>query len=148
MDSALKRDVPLVIAIGRKFGKEGHADWAEQLIANHIAPDFAPDLVLEYGLLSANTTRQLAVAERWLRERPNDAQLLVTLGRLCLKSALWGKAEDYFELAIQLTDHPMAHAELARTLAHKGQMADSIKHYEKSMAAGYQLAATLIPKKD
>lgn len=147
MDTALKRDVSLVLAISRKFAANGQADWAEQLIANHMAPEFTAELVLEYGVLAADTTRQLAVAERWLRERPNDAQLLVTLGRLCLKSALWGKAEDYFELAIQLADHPMAHAELARTFAQNGRLQDSILHYEKSMAAGYQLAAAQLPKK-
>jgi len=36
---------------------------------------------------------RLERAERWLRERPGEAELLLTLGRLCVQRELWGKAQ-------------------------------------------------------
>jgi HemY protein len=148
LDTSVKQDPEIMLAVSSAFVKGQHADWAEQLLANHMAPAFQPELVLAYGRLPADASKQLMVAERWLRERPNDSVLFVTLGRLSLKATLWGKAEEYFEMAIALSEHPMAHAELARHYGNTDRIADSIRHYEKSMAAGYQLPATDIPKKD
>ena len=43
---------------------------------------------------------QIEKCEHWLRERPNDAELALTLGALCLKQKLWGKAQRYLEQAL------------------------------------------------
>ena len=147
LDTSVKQDPDVILAVSQAFASGKRIEWSEQLLANHMAPAFQPELVLAYGRLSVDPAKQLVVAERWLRDRPSDAVLLVTLGRLSLKAALWGKAEEYFEMAISLVDHPMAHAELARHYGNTDRIAESIAHYEKSMAAGYQLPAADIPKK-
>lgn len=147
LDTSVKQDPNVMLVVCKAFESGNRAEWAEQLLANHMAPAFHPDLMLEYGRLSADAAKQLVVAERWLRDRPSDAILLVTLGRLSLKAGLWGKAEEYFEMAISLVDHPMAHAELARHYGNSDRVNESIAHYEKSMAAGYQLPLGDIPKK-
>ncbi|MET5021083.1 heme biosynthesis protein HemY, partial [Burkholderia pseudomallei] len=54
----------------------------------------------------------------WRRERPDDADLLFALGRLCQQQLLWGKAQSFLESALKLgDDEPLrirAHRALAR----------------------------------
>jgi HemY protein len=62
----------------------------------------------------SDPARQLQTAEGWLKEHPADPSLLLTLGRLCLQTSLWGKARDYLESSLRLQRNPEACAELAR----------------------------------
>ena len=39
-------------------------------------------------------------AEGWLRQRPDDAELLATCARLCLRAELFGKARSYLEASL------------------------------------------------
>jgi HemY protein len=39
-------------------------------------------------------------AEGWLRQRPEDADLLATCARLCLRAELVGKARSYLEASL------------------------------------------------
>jgi HemY protein len=39
-------------------------------------------------------------AEGWLRQRPEDADLLATCARLCLRAELFGKARSYLEASL------------------------------------------------
>ncbi len=49
---------------------------------------------------SATLLLQIERCEHWLRERPNDAELALTLGALCLKQKLWGKAQRHLEQSV------------------------------------------------
>ena len=57
--------------------------------------------------------RLLAQLEQWLADRPGNAALLLTAGRVALRAQLWGKARDYFEAAGN-AGSAVAMAELAR----------------------------------
>jgi len=52
------------------------------------------DLVLE------NPLAPLERAEAWLRQRPEDPDLLATCARLCLRAELFGKARSYLEASL------------------------------------------------
>jgi len=43
---------------------------------------------------------QIEHCEQWIKQRPTDAELALTLGSLCLKQKLWGKAQRYLEQAL------------------------------------------------
>ena len=59
-----------------------------------------------------DATRQLETAERWLVSHSHDAALLYTLGRLCERQQLWGKAQTYLEASLALDNHWRAHVAL------------------------------------
>lgn len=87
-------------------------------------------LVRQYSLLGlqlsdASAAAQLQKAESWLQTRPNDAQLLLALGRMSLRNQLWGKAREYFERSLQEKADTEVFAELARLL-------HSLKEQERS----------------
>jgi HemY protein len=82
---------------------------------------------------------QIEHCETWLRERPNDAELALTLGSLCLKQKLWGKAQRYLEQALSdATEARMvreAHLKLAQMHEALGQEQEAAAHYRQCALA-------------
>ena len=82
---------------------------------------------------------QIEHCEGWMRERPNDAELALTLGSLCLKQKLWGKAQRYLEQALSdATEGRMvreAHLKLAQMHEALGQEAEAAAHYRQCALA-------------
>jgi HemY protein len=79
----------------------------------------------------------LLLLEGGLKQRPNNPALLLTLGRLSLRNQLWGKAREYFELALRVCKAPELVAELngelARLLEHLGEHDKSLAYYQKAL---------------
>jgi HemY protein len=88
---------------------------------------------------SPSLLAQIEHCETWLKERPRDAELALTLGSLCLKQQLWGKAQRYLEQALSdATEAPMvreAHLKLAQMHEALGQEAEAAKHYRQCALA-------------
>jgi HemY protein len=78
-------------------------------------------------------------AEAWHKTRPEDADLLFALGRLCLKQQLWGKAQSFLERALQLSDDEAltirTHRSLARLFEELGDTGRAHEHYRASALA-------------
>jgi len=73
--------------------------------------------------------RQLARAEDWLRERPNNDRLLLALGRISLRNKLWGKAREYFETSLRIKSSAEAFGELSRLTRALGDHAASENYF-------------------
>jgi len=82
---------------------------------------------------------QIEHCETWLKERPQDAELALTLGALCLKQKLWGKAQRYLEQALSdALDAAMvreAHLKLAQMHEALGQEQEAANHYRQCALA-------------
>jgi HemY protein len=82
---------------------------------------------------------QIEHCEAWLRERPNDPELALTLGSLCLRQKLWGKAQRYLEQALSdATQSAMVrdiHLKLAQMHEALGQEGAAANHYRQSALA-------------
>lgn len=74
-------------------------------------------------------TARLARAEKWLVSHPRDAELLLTLGRLCFRQRLWGKAQSYLEASLSVQPSRAAHLELARLSEQLGRTQEADHHY-------------------
>jgi HemY protein len=79
---------------------------------------------------------QIERCEEWAQQRPSDIELMLTLGVLCLKQKLWGKAQRHLEQVLdEASDNAvlqMAHLKLAQlheALDHPQQAAE---HYKQS----------------
>ena len=122
--------------------------WSTELAGKSIATEFVgkttcseqvacSELVELYGMVEgADIKRQLKHAEKWLLQHSDDARLLLTLGRLCLRNQLWAMARDYFEKSYRRQPRPETCAELARLLAHLGEHAQSEKYYREGLMHG------------
>lgn len=60
-------------------------------------------LILVYGTLTTgDAPSQLKHVEKWLKTHSENPALLLTAGRLCMASKLWGKARSYLETSIAI----------------------------------------------
>lgn len=74
-------------------------------IEAYLRKDWSDVAVLAYaGLQGADTGARLRQAEGWLKPHPNSVALLTALGRLCVAGKLWGKAREYLERALAISE--------------------------------------------
>jgi len=101
------------------------AGWDERVVRAYrdaAGPEGSPTLLA-----------QIEKCEAWLRAHPNDAELTLTLGSLCLRQKLWGKAQRYLESALSdAVDAALlreAHLKLAQLHEALGQQEEANRHY-------------------
>ncbi|MBZ9558879.1 MULTISPECIES: heme biosynthesis HemY N-terminal domain-containing protein [Modicisalibacter] len=133
MPDYLRGDVELVGLYTEALVRGKEEGIAERLLRHTLKEHWDSRLVLRYGLLNVDAGRQLAYAEKWLQERPNDPDLLLTLGRLSLRNAFWGKAQEYFEASQRQRPSGVVCAELARLFANLGEHNKSQLYYRQSV---------------
>jgi len=108
---------------------------AQKTILRGLKVDWDPVLVRQYGLLESDgAAARLARAERWLEQHPEDPELLLALGRLCLREKLWGKARYYFESCYRLQVSGEICAELGRLLVRLGEPKVGAAYYREGLA--------------
>ncbi|WP_082491207.1 heme biosynthesis protein HemY [Duganella sp. Leaf126] len=82
---------------------------------------------------------QINHCERWLQSRPTDAELALTLGSLCLKQKLWGKAQRHLEQALSDAADPRmvreSHLKLAQLHEALQQPEEAASHYRQCALA-------------
>ncbi|MDP6536869.1 MAG: heme biosynthesis HemY N-terminal domain-containing protein [Gammaproteobacteria bacterium] len=104
---------------------------AAKVIEMAISRNWSDALVRLYGEQDFDASeQQLLVAEKWLKERPANATLLLSLGRICLRNQLWGKAREYYEVSIGIAPSAEALGELSRLLKHLGEVEASGNYLE------------------
>ncbi len=98
------------------------------LITEALKRQWDPELVRLYGRIdSGDVSHHLTSAEAWLKERPQDADLLLTLALLCLRNKLWGKARSYLEASIGISPKVEAYQELGMLLEQMGELEKALE---------------------
>ena len=80
-----------------------------------------------------DNSKQLKFAEHMLTVHARDPILLLTLGRLCIRAALWGKAKKYLEDSIEAQPGPDAYQELASLYERQGDHAAALAYYQEGL---------------
>lgn len=105
----------------------------EQTLDNDSDTTWDSALVALYAdCKTDNTLAQIARVEAWLGQRPRDATILATLGKLCMRQSLWGKAQSYLEASLALAPTADAHMTLARLMEEIGRPDEAIRHVRRS----------------
>ena len=134
MSAAQRQEPELVAVYAEQLRLLGAEAEAEELLRHALKQRYDVTLVRLYGLLHGRDPGlQVQTAEGWLKQHPEDAGLLLTLGRLCLHSQLWGKAKDYLESSLAFQRHPETCAELAGLLAQLGELERSNSLYQEGL---------------
>ncbi|AZD32534.1 heme biosynthesis protein HemY [Pseudomonas chlororaphis] len=134
LTAAQRQEPQLVLAYAEQLRQLGAEAEAEEVLRVALKRKYDSHLARLYGLLrGSDPARQLQFAEHWLKDHPNDPSLLLTLGRLCLQTSLWGKARDYLESSLRLQRNPEACAELARLLAQLGDTERSNQLFQEGL---------------
>lgn len=144
LSNKLRNDTHLVASYATELLRLNAHTQAESLLRHALKDNLDNELLELYGKSHAeDASRQLQLAESWLKKEPHNAILLRTLGRLSLRNQLWGKARDYFESSLR--EHRQAHtcAELARLLSHLGDTQRSNALFAESFQLLEQSLPTL-----
>lgn len=114
----------------------GAVDSAEKRVRQHLGRQWDEALIRDYGLIEASdSARQLDHAERWIANHGRSAMLLLTLGRLCARNRLWGKARAYFESSLGIEARAETYRELAELLEHLGETGAAREHFRSGLDA-------------
>ncbi|MEN1832109.1 heme biosynthesis protein HemY [Pseudomonas lijiangensis] len=134
LTSAQRQEPQLVLAYAEQLRRLGAEAQAEEVLRTALKKDYNSHLARLYGLVrGSDESKQLQVAEAWLKHHPDDPSLLLSLGRICLQARLWGKARDYLESSLRLQRNPETCAELARLLARLGETDRSNQLFQEGL---------------
>jgi HemY protein len=129
----------LVVAASRALTAAGAAAEAQKLIEGVLDSDddeaWQCSLIGIYGrLVDADPMSRIARAEAWLRQRPAHAELLLALGRMCVRQRLWGKAQSYLEASLSIEETQEGHLELARLSDQLERAEEANRHYRAAVS--------------
>ncbi len=129
-----RKDTRVAMAAARGFSAAGACSEAKTAIEQSLEERWDSELVALYAECEGSEAlKRIERGERWLESHPNDAALLLTLGRLCAQQGLWGKAQSYLEASIAVEPTYGAHLAAARLQESLGNADAAREHYRKSL---------------
>ncbi len=126
------------------FNALGSHDEARTVVEKALAQEWDAKLVRAYGDSagaegSPALLSQIERCEEWTRSHPTDSELALTLGTLCLRQKLWGKAQRHLEQALSDASDAEtvrdAHLKLAQLHEALGQTEQAAAHYRQCALA-------------
>lgn len=127
----------LAAATARRLLALGGCEFAARVIGDTLDKQWDQELVTLFGQFPEWETscnddllKLIQRAEAWLPQHPNDAELLLALGRLCHGQDLWGKAQSYLEASIAVRPSVAAHLALAELLEQHGRHELASPHFK------------------
>ena len=122
----------------------GQISDVEAVLVKSLDQHWDDRLVEIYGRSdTGNVSRQLKQAEAWLTHDNQNENLLLALGRICMRARLWGKAQGYLEAASSIRPTPACYLALAELCSLHLQDTEKAAEYyqqglELSLAGDYQ----------
>ncbi len=130
----LRRRGTLVVHYAQILHANGNMTQSETVVRTALEQSWDDALVELYGrIVSTDVARQLVVAEAWLKARPNDAGLLLCLGRICLMNQQWAKAREYLEVSLRLLRNPAVYGELGRLCSALGDVSRGSEYLSQAL---------------
>ena len=121
------------VYVNERLKYEDTAD-CEILLRGALKRQWDAMLIRLYGLVVASdSNKQLLIAESYLQNHARDPVLLLTLGRLCRRNKLWGKARAYLQESIDVQANPEAYYEFAQLHEHEGNKEQAAFCYQKGL---------------
>jgi HemY protein len=134
----------VAIRAAKTFNANGLHDEARAVIEKALAVDWDDRLMRVYGNSagpegSPALLAQIERCEEWAQKRPTDPELALTLGTLCLRQKLWGKAQRHLEQALSDATEAdtvrEAHLKLAQLHEALNQPEQAASHYRQCALA-------------
>ncbi len=143
---AYKQNVDLLECYYSSLIRTNMHEKAEKDIAGELKRSWCAPLVRLYGTVEGkDATRQLKVAEGWLKDHGEDPDLLLAAARLCLRLELWGKARSYLETVIAIRPSPDAYQEYGQLLNQLGDGEAAADAYRAGLGLVAKTSVPAIP---
>ncbi len=137
LPKAQRRVVAVIDAYARRAATFGLLLPAMDELESALRREWSPLLIETYGNLAGDDIEpRLRRAEGWLDAHPNDACLLLTLGRMCTRIKLWGKAYQYLQRALALSPGVAIWEALGDAYAGQGDADQAQRCYRNALTFG------------
>lgn len=111
---------------------------AEAIIRESLKNNWQEELLNLYAKIATEaSTKQLSFAEAWLKTHPNDAVLLLCLGKLCKKLMLWGKAKKYLLASLQIKMTAATYFELGEIMSMQNDLQAANDYYRQGLLKSF-----------
>lgn len=131
----LQSNPALVHLVAERLAQTHKSDRAEEIVRTALKQEWIPSLVDLYGKVGAgDVAAQIRHAESWLKQHPNDPDLLLSLGRLYQRNQLTDQAENAFKSALQVRADKATHSELGRLLVSRGELSRAADHLVQALS--------------
>ena len=124
---------PTLVAIYTKYLLVNNKTKAAETILKMILRKILDPKLLELYTTLPDTIKKLARAEKWLKTNPENAALLLCLGRICKQQKLWGKAYQYLELSARLAPTAVVYTELGQIAIRRNNLHGALNYYSKGL---------------
>jgi len=131
----LRHTPALVHARTAALARCGAVTVAEAEVRRALRDHWDPELIAFYGELQLpDVGRQLKHAEAFLKERPEDPDLLLAVGRLSYRNQLWGKARSYLETSLAIRPTPETCEALGQLMQRIGDKDAAAQAFQRGLA--------------
>lgn len=142
----LKERAALIKVRVNQLRQQERTQEAIALLKNSLDNLWDQDLLLLYGQLeSENKALQLKTAEAWLEEHPDDDLLLLVLGKLCERLALWGKARSYLASSVAKGGSIEARSAFGELLLKLEEPDAALKQFRDGLSAAVKQLGSALP---
>lgn len=139
MPYSLQKDPALIYQYAKLLMQLSAHEEAEVLVRKSLKLSWNDALGYLYGLIEGpNGKKQLNFAESLVTENPQSAILLLTLGRICIRNQLWGKARSYLEQGLSLQPFAETYAELGKLMENLGEHEKRDEYFRQGLLAATQ----------
>ncbi|MFT3790377.1 MAG: heme biosynthesis HemY N-terminal domain-containing protein [Rudaea sp.] len=136
----------VVIAYARRAAALGQPLAAMGELEAALRRDWSERLVRAYGELGpADVAARLRQAEGWIAAQPNSAGLMLTLGRFCNQSELWGKAREYLGRGLAIAPDAALWEALGDACAGLGDADTAQRAYRNALRAARDEKTETLP---
>jgi len=123
LPKAMKQSPEVIKAYAEQAVLNGAPELTEDVIRVSLKREWAPLLLIPYGEPGADDTpKRLKQCEIWLEAYPEEALLHLTLGRLCAREELWGKARHHMIRSLEIEPTVAGYDSLGQLLERKGEL--------------------------
>ena len=133
LPAELRVDSAIASTAARYHLALGGTSEAQAIVENALESVWDAGLVALYAdCAGASALPLIERAERWLRAHARDPALLLSLGKLCMRQGLWGKAQSYIEASLALEPTHEGHMTLAALMEKLGKPQEADRHFRRS----------------
>jgi len=128
----LRVDAAIAATAARYHLALGGTGEAQAIVEAALDAGWDAGLVALYAdCAGASAMPLIERAEKWLRAHARDPALLLSLGKLCMRQALWGKAQSYIEASLALEPTHEGHMTLAALMEKLGKPQEAGRHFRR-----------------
>mgnify|MGYP001817605891 CR=1 FL=1 len=123
LPKTIQRDPEVVRAFADRAVELQAPALTEEVIRNTLKREWDSSLLIPYGVPGEDdASKRLRQCEKWLQAQPEDPWLHLTLGRLCAREELWGKAREHLVRSLEIEPSVAGYDALGQLLERKGEL--------------------------